>query len=336
MGLSEFTRLIALMVRLARGMEGSFSYPAVTRYQGHTAAHPPTVFDVYGHKRKKRSTWVLVHGFTVNGRKDHRLVRFSHLLAQSGVICVVPTLEGLASCRWEPGDLDALARVIAAASNENQGPVGLMGFSYGGSYCLLAAARQGIKEYVHRVISFGAYHSIRTLFDEYTKIPDREPQHTCAGAWDAVIYCRLALLHGYGGEKFFPPGVQEQIKAMLTRYCTNASLEEKKKFYHQYLREPDMAEIIRCAMKPDVVRELSPEGNISGLACPVTLIHQRNDPVIPQAHAEHLYKELLLLANPERHRLIITSLLSHVSPSNIWHIRDAVRFSLAMAPILQV
>ncbi|MCP5047549.1 MAG: hypothetical protein GY940_10280, partial [bacterium] len=125
MGPGEWVRLAALMRRLADGGARSLScrqdaaLPAgpVNRCQESTPSG--IVFDLYQHREKDRGVWVIVHGVTVNGRKDPRLVHFAHSIACSGVTCVVPSLEGLVSCRWEPGDLDKLVDLIVTVSAGN-------------------------------------------------------------------------------------------------------------------------------------------------------------------------------------------------------------------------
>jgi pimeloyl-ACP methyl ester carboxylesterase len=333
----KFFRLASLMIRLARGVARSRSshrdavLPPGPVNRSRECTPSGIVFDRYQHQRKSRGTWVLVHGITVHGGQEPRLVRFAHSLTRSGVTCVVPTLKGLASCRWEPGDIDALVDVIVTVSTSLQKPVGLIGFSYGGSYCLLAAVRKGVAPHVSRVISFGAYHNMKTLLEYYMKAEEKEPRGR--GEWDERIYRRLVLLQGYGRNMSLPPEAQQEMKLLMLHYSSDASLEEKKKFYHRYLQGLDMTEMIKQISEPGILRELSPEGSLSGLSCPVTLIHQQDDPVVPSVHAERLYSELKSLPNPERFRLVMNSLLSHVSPANIFQIRDGIRLSLALAPI---
>lgn len=331
-------KLAALTIRLAMGEVRSFffresnGYPTGPVDRSRKSTSPGVVFDLYRHKRRNIGTWVLIHGITANGSDDPRMVRFAHSLACSGVTCVVPNLEGLASCKWEPGDLDALVDVIVTVSKSYREPVGLIGFSYGGSYCLLAAARQDTAPHVHRVISIGAYHSMKTLLEEYIETEKHEPRNK--GEWDMRIFRRLAFLRGYGFDKSIPFEVQQKIQSLLHRYCIDASLKEKKEFYHRFLRELDMTEIVRRKANPEIIRELSPEGGLSGLTCPVTLIHQHDDPVIPHTHAEGIYSELQNIPYPGPFRLVTTRLLCHVSLANIFYIRDAIRISLALAPIL--
>jgi pimeloyl-ACP methyl ester carboxylesterase len=172
---------------------------------------------------------------------------------------------------------------------------------------------------------------MKTLLEEYTKAEEQEPRDR--GEWDERIYRRLVLLQGYGCNMSFPLEAQQEMKLLMRRYCSDASPEEKKNFYHRYLQGLDMTEMNQRISEPGVLKELSPEGSLSGLNCPVTLIHQEDDPVVPGVHAERLYSELKRLPNPERFRLVMNSLLSHLSPANIFHIRDAIRLSLALAPI---
>jgi hypothetical protein len=66
----------------------------------------------------------------------------------------------------------------------------------------------------------------------------------------------------------------------------------------------------------------------------VTLIHDRNDDAVPPAQAEHLFSELETLPNNKRHRLVLTSLLSHVSASNLLNIPEVIRLANALAPLI--
>jgi hypothetical protein len=173
---------------------------------------------------------------------------------------------------------------------------------------------------------------MKTLLEDYMKDDEQEPRGR--GEWDERIYRRLVFLQGYGCNTSLSLEAQQEMKLLMRRYCSDASLEEKKKFYHRYLQGLDMTGMIQRISEPEVLKELSPEGSLSGLTCPVTLIHQEDDPAVPRVHAECLYSELKRLPNPERFRLVMNSLLSHVSPANIFHIRDVIRLSLALAPIL--
>src|SRR5512142_1254561 len=69
-------------------------------------------YDTYAPRGKSpRATVVAVHGVTVHGARDPRLVHFARSLALSRTVCYVPTLTGLSSCRLLRTDLEELGAV---------------------------------------------------------------------------------------------------------------------------------------------------------------------------------------------------------------------------------
>lgn len=288
-----------------------------------------TQCDIYRHARKNRSTWILVHGLTINGGKDPRLIRFAYALARSGVRCVVPTLPGLSTCRLEKGDPEKLAAIIRAESKGNRETVGLVGFSYGGSYGLLAAAQKETAPHLRHVICFGAYHDLSPLLDFYAEQQTRTPQNDAQ--WDEMIYCRLAALYGSRDRSPLPPGMPEEMGSLLERYCGEAKLDEKKEFHNRYLRDFGLnGEELRMA-DAETAAALSPAGVLEHILCPVTLIHDRNDTLVPPEHSQQIHSHLQRLPNPKRHRLVITTLLSHVPPGKMFRPRDVIALANSLA-----
>ncbi|MCP4148729.1 MAG: alpha/beta hydrolase [bacterium] len=337
MGLREFAKASALLMRLSGPGTGT---PGIEIEPGKTQSG--TLFDSYRKRRKtdkdqKRgqatngSVWIILHGITVNGNKEPRLMDFAASLARCGVTCVVPKLDGLASCQWLTADLDALTQLIIKVSNDYDAPVGLIGFSYGGSYCLLAAAREIAAKYVRHVIAFGAYNNMAGLFDSFLNKQDVEPKN--AADWDEMIYRCLVLLYSDADKSRLPAKARQEMQLLLENYCSHASLKEKKAFYYHYLKGLDLSQTIQRIIKPGVLAALSPRDNLPHLICPVTLIHQRNDRVIPIEQGKSLYKTLQKHPNSKHHKLLITSLLSHVSSSNLLRLYEAPLLVRALAPV---
>jgi len=292
-----------------------------------------TGFDIYQNRRKTLAACIAIHGVTINGGRDWRLINFARSLAHFGVACVVPTFKDLASCRWETRDLDELAKIVNLTVDEYHQPVGLIGFSFGGSYALIVASQPEISAHIQWVITFSAYHDLKDVLGNYITDSDVEPHND--DEWDAAIYRKLVFIYGHQDMVSFPSEVWQEMELLAKRYCCEASIEEKRRFYDRYLNNLDIAEMFKRSLSPEVFKKLSPTGNMGGLNCPVTLIHDRNDGAVAPIHAERLFSELQTIHNSNRHRLVMTSLLSHVSPSNLWKIHETLQFADAFAPLIQ-
>jgi len=286
---------------------------------------------VYQHQHRRLATCVAVHGVTTNGGQDPRLIHFARTLAHFGTACVVPTLRGLASCRWETSDLDELAYLVALAADMIRQPVGLIGFSFGGSYALIAAGRLEVSKHIPWVITLGAYHDLSDVLNGYALNLKREPQSD--SEWDEAIHQRLVSLYGRRDTVAFSQEVWQEIETLLNRYCSEASLEEKRRFYDHHLRDLD-TDVFKRFPGPEVLKKLSPAGNLEHLACPVTLIHDRHDQVVPVMQTERLFSELKTCRSSKDHRLVLTSLLSHVSSSSWLNGPEVIRLAHALSPLM--
>lgn len=329
MGLLRFITLLTFLGRLAWGAKPACLDPSVVELQGYSPAG--TCFDIYRQRRKTLAVCVAVHGVTINGGRDLRLVHFARTLAHFGVACRVPTLKGLASCRWERSDLDELAKIVTLTADEMHQSVGLVGFSFGGSYALVVAGRPDVLERMRWVITFGAYHNLADVLEGFALNLKREPQNEVE--WDEAIYQRLMFLYGQGNAALFSQESWREAETLLKRYSCEASFEEKRRFYDHYLQDLD-AGVFKHLPEPEVLKKFSPAGNLGRLNCPVTLIHDRNDPVVPPAEAERLFSELEALHGNRGHRLVLTSLLSHVASSNLFNGPEVIRLAKALSPLI--
>lgn len=317
------------MARIAWGANQTHSDPSVVEHE--ECLPSGTRMVIYQHYRRKLAAWVAVHGVTINGGQDPRLIHFARSMAHFGVTCVVPTLGGLASCRWKTSDLDELANIVTFTADTTRQPVGLVGFSFGGSYALIVAGRSGALKHIPWVITFGAYHNLADVLEGYALNLRREPKNNAE--WDENIYERLVFLYGHRDAVAFHQEVWQKAEALLKRYCSKASFEEKLHFYDRYLHDLD-TELFKPLPDPEVLDKLSPAGNLEHLDCPVTLIHDRNDHAVSPAQAEHLFSELQTLHRNQPHRLVLTSLLSHVSSSNLMNVPEVIRLAKALSPLM--
>ena len=249
--------------------------------------------DSYEPRRPRCGPVLLIHGLTLQGGRDPRLVSFARAMARSGVPCLVPTLPALAEGRLHPSDLDLLETLIRTAGEE---PLGLVAFSLGASYALRVAARPGVAPHLRSLVSFNAYHDLGPLLDHLLALPLASRD---LGTADAALFARLLLARDEHPE-------QDAFRTALDGYC-DRSRAEKERLWDSL---PDRT---GPALDPRSPRwaALSPAAHLEDLRVPVSLLHDRRDQLVPVAHAQALAQELA--PNPDL-RVWITEALAHVKP----------------------
>jgi pimeloyl-ACP methyl ester carboxylesterase len=289
-------------------------------------------YELYLPGAAPRATVVAVHAGDRHGWHQARLVRLCRALARSGIACAVPRLERLSRCELDPGDLDALASVVREAAREAGRPVGLVGFSFGGGYALSLAARPDEAARLRFVVAVGAYHDLGALFDGWLARGGADP--TNEAEWDDLVYLKLVLAHRFREALGVAPALAAEMDSLLDRFCDEASDDEKRRFFERHLRALDVFAAAARAVDRRAAAALSPAGRLDGVRCPVTLIHDRFDGLVPLRDAERLHSELKQAKGGERHTLLVTELLSHLTPSRALDVVGLARLGSALAPLV--
>jgi pimeloyl-ACP methyl ester carboxylesterase len=337
----EAARLAALLLRIAQGPREGRRQPAVAERRGLAIPGARSTCDLYEPRgRAPDRAVVAVHGVTAKGGRDPRLMHFARCLARAGVSCLVPTLAGLSDCRFDERDVDDLCSLAVDAARRSGRAAGLVGFSYGASYCLVAAGRQGAAGAVGYVVSFGAYHSLADLLEGYRRDARRPP--ASARERDDRRYLRLVLAHGLRELSAAPGPDPESARSLLRRFCHEATEEEKRSFDEgAALSGIDVEAVLARALaeRGPTVAALSPaeSGALARIRCPVSLVHDAVDGVVPPAHSRRIHAALLRHAAPggaRRHTVLVTGLLSHVTLADAARPRDLLRLLAALAPVV--
>ena len=332
MGLAELPRLAALVARLARFSPDAGPDPRVDERREQRTADG-LVFDDYRPRERTRGTGTLVHGMNPEGAADPLVVHFARNVALAGVRCLVPTLPGLADCRWDPRDLDVLARSVALAAESGLGRPGLVGFSYGATHALAAAVRPDVAPRLRFVLAFGPCDSIARLHADYRREWARAPQDDAEE--DDRIYAQLVLAWRHRDALGLDDKRRIELWDLLRRFCHASSLEEKRCFHAARLAGLDLLALEERHADRATYEALSPCGTLSRIACPVRLVHDRHDHVVPCGHSERLFSELSALPGGAEHGLLITSLLGARKSVVLPRPTELVRMFAALAPLLR-
>ncbi|MCK9459119.1 MAG: alpha/beta fold hydrolase [Proteobacteria bacterium] len=328
MGAKDLSRLASLLVKLTSSKDVP---TARVRERVDLLAPSGAVYDLYGPTFDAAGAVIAVHGAVWRGRKDARLGRVARCLAASGMVCAVPTLPGLARFDFDPADLEVLVSVIDEIHAE-LGPLRIAAFSYGGSYSLVAAARSETATKVHSVLAVGPVFSFPELYDEYYARRD-EPLANGAQADDA-IYRRMAMAYRQREHLGLDEGLCRSLEDILMRYCGEASDEEKRAFHDRWLADLDLEETDYRKKDREVLEAISPAGKLGGILGRIDLVHDRGDRLVPVSHSERLCAELGSASNPRPHRLHVTSLIAHVSPTRFPGLGDAIGIARSLYPLV--
>jgi pimeloyl-ACP methyl ester carboxylesterase len=279
--------------------------------------HP---YDLYEPSRLVYSTLLMVYGFTLAGEKEPRLIRFARTFSAAGFRVVVPDLPGLKSLDLLKDDLERLIDTIAYLYNEFEEPIGMVGFSVGGGIALTAAVSPALRGFVDPVLLFGPHYSLPDLWSGIWKNKKIFPK--TKEAWDDFIWWQLMLAYRQSKALGFNAADQSELVELLKTYCSKPSLAGKRKAYERLVRPHGLLDTQHEVVDLDVLGCLSPRGKLGRLPAQVLLLHDSYDPLIPPSQSQDMLIELQQRGIPHKERLVITRLLSHVSPHAVLNLPD--------------
>ena len=151
------------MIRAARFIRG---YLGRTNVPQQEVRFGSTVATLYGAGRAKPAPgWVVLHGITVSAREHPALVRFARAVAASRAVVLVPEVPAWRDLEIAPhaaqDAIAASARYLATRDDVLPGGVGLIGFSFGATQALVAAAAPALQPSIRAVVGFGGYCDLR-------------------------------------------------------------------------------------------------------------------------------------------------------------------------------
>jgi pimeloyl-ACP methyl ester carboxylesterase len=191
---------------------------------------------------------VLAAGLTPRGVADPRLVRLATALARTGRVVFAPQLA-LAQRRLDHVDVERVGAAVLRMRDHpvSTGQVAVLGFSFGGSYALVAASDPEVAGAVSRIAAFGAYADLSALIPAVRRM-DRG---SLRGYLDAAR----------NGEDGVGLTLEEHraLSAVLLEGADPGTL-------------PASVQQRLAALSPARARPID---------CPVSLIHAVDDPVIP-------------------------------------------------------
>lgn len=283
-------------------------------------------YDLYEPSGPVRGTWVLVHGVTLQGERDHRLVNFARALARSQIRVAAVAVPGLKSLRFDSTDLTVLQDLIKKLYLTYKEPVGVMGFSLGGGYALTAACQECMRNMIDLLILFGPHYNLSDVWTGLRTRASKEPQSHDHNEWDAYLWANMSM--AYRSRDFLPisSGEKDELVRQMENYCINDSLQNKREFYERVLKNQNINFMEQQLSDKAYFESLSPAGRLSSISTRVCLLHDKNDQLVLPEQSRLIFQELSEKNNVSGHKILITTLLSHVSTGSGRRLMDLFRF----------
>ena len=315
--------------------------------------------------------WVVLHGLTRPGRRHPALVRFARAVARAGNVVMVPEIPEWRELRVAPAITIETIRAAVAALRQrgdvDRSHVGLLGFSFGGTQALIAAADECTAGQLHGLASWGGYADLRRVFrfgltglhelDGVTYALRPDPY----GAW---IIAANYLTHapGYSGTEAVARALYELALESGERrvYAWDPLYDPLKRRLRESL-PPDQREVfdliapLTSAPAPELARTealadtiaetalrldpmLDPQPYLPAVRVPVLVAHGRDDRLIPFSESVRLARTL-----PARQlvNVTITSLFQHSGGTQsglgpVGMAREGLRFLLLLRGLLRM
>jgi pimeloyl-ACP methyl ester carboxylesterase len=263
--------------------------------------------DLYGPEGGDAPGIVILHGAAPKGKDDPRLVRLARSLARAGRTVFVPQLA-LANEEFDEADIDRIAdSVIGLAERRGGEKVSVLGISYGGSFALIAAAREEVAGKIDQLSVFGAYYDLVGLVQAITTgvsvVGEDEIE------WEPHPRAR-EVLHEVTA-KLVAPAARAPLERALEGDVPRAQLPPAARRVYDFVTNDDphaTFDIARNLPKRAraVIDRFSPAAHEQEITVPMIAMHSVDDPVTPYGEARRLVHHL------PHTRLYTVSLFQHV------------------------
>jgi pimeloyl-ACP methyl ester carboxylesterase len=287
-------------------------------------------FDAWIYSRPDRApdgSVLVMPGLHYAGPADPRFDRFSRVLAYAGYLVMAPFLPDYGEMMVRPSvvsDAEAAFDALLADRERPKGKPGIFSISFGSMPALRLAARRS--EEISRLVVFGGFSSFRSSL-RFALVGHGERKNDPLNA-PVVILNLLPFVDGVETSD------HEAFGALLREYCKASWGKEESKVpaMHRAIAEriadrapehlrplflvatrarPGVEEVADRALERagDHFAWVDPRVHLGTVACPVTLVHGREDDVIPFEESLAL-KESLAKTRAE---LLLTGLYGHTN-----------------------
>lgn len=273
---------------------------------------PDLKADLYLAPGRRSPGIVLVLGALREGRRYPLLETTARHIAGCGCAVLVPELGRLRQLILGPDALDDLvAAALALPGQEGvvDAPVGLIGFSLGGSLALLAAGDGRLRGHIACVASMGAYFRLTGMLTAATIGTLAAPS---AYAVAASLVATLPDADRRALEAVLDVGRDSPLEALARVDPASVGSPARAVLSLFTNRDPDaIATLLQRVEGAGTLAGLSPEDTIGQIEAPVWVLHDERDRYVPFSEFRLLRE---VAAERRNFTFLSTRLLEHTEP----------------------
>jgi dienelactone hydrolase len=266
---------------------------------------------------------ILAPGLSEQGCYHPRMIALSHALADKGLLVITPDIKEFREFRIAVEPIDQLVfwhrQVTAMEGGQNVRKIGLAGISFSGTLALIAAARPEIRENVTFVLGIGPYYDLIQCTKEWFAAGDAREGN---GSYPTRFYAKwlimraaLEMLPSPGDHQFLDQVLNDLLLSKKVPPAGANLTPEGLRWYNLAITHPgqtdeELSASIQEHLKATIYPKLNPQNALSGLRCPLFLIHGAYDDLIPSRESEEFQRRYA------RTHLLISPFLTHTHPTD--------------------
>lgn len=266
---------------------------------------------------------------SVLGIDDPRILELANNLCRSGYEIYLPEFEEVKKLRilseTPENMLDVFLSIVQIAKHENKS-LGVFSISFTGGMGLIALSKPELKGKVRSILALGGFSHFRTVIEHSFQNFEYDNYPALLFLYNFVdfVFEKSEKLKNILWESALDNALYRTGENNIASKMVEELNSEESQFYISFLKEQDF----RNKIKERIVTKLqnlieinSPVNYVENLVAPVSIIHGKDDKVIPESESINIANILEKKRMP--YNLEITGLLSHGDRVPIWKkIRD--------------
>lgn len=282
--------------------------------------------DLYFTEEKPKAAIVLQHGAVTAGKDDERLVSLAEQLARAHFAVLVPEMPGAKQLRVSSEDIPVLVHAVDYLQNnialDNNGVIGIGGFSVAAGLAIHAAMLPELRDRVSFVLAVGGYYDLAQTLGYMTTgyfSLNGQQQHLQPNEYGKWVFVQSNV------ERIKEPEQREQLHQIVKHKLSEATpvpdelisqLKGEALSVYRYIENRDLEQSLQLLQQlPDALRAEIKRLNLAGrdlslLRAQLLLVHGMHDNVIPYSQSIALQRAL----PPSQTQLYLLKNWTHVDP----------------------
>lgn len=265
---------------------------------------------------------LFVPGAAERGRDDERVIEAATALAASNRRVFVPELH-LYDRTFREEDIDRIGRAAVALAEDSE-EVGVVAFSYGGSFSLVAAQDERVSAKIAFIAAFGAYYDLRHLVQGITTgVTILDGKTT---PFETIPEARRLLVDSLVW--IAPDSYDDELRSAIKKNDPVGLPPDARPVFDLVANDdPRRVDDVTADLPQryrDFMTRFSPANGIDDIDVPVYLMQSHVDKATPWTEAVYLDRAL------EDSRLVLLEQFSHVDAPGLFRLLvdapDAWRF----------